>query len=106
MHWGQISELVLGHTAKAYLGLDQLPFLANPSSEQTPHVSSDFHVCLRQNVQLHTVPLLGVHPLHQPLMTLSARIWRFVGEVFGSDLVPVEALCPGLDESLVVLRRP
>lgn len=35
-------------------------------------------------------------------MSLAARIWRLGGEVLWANLVPVEALGSGLDESFII----
>jgi hypothetical protein len=89
---------------KTHLCFEKLPFLSHSRSEQAPHVPAHFHIRLSQDVQLDAVPLLGVLLLHQSLVPLSAGIWRLGGEVFRGDLIPVEALGPGLDESLIVFR--
>lgn len=47
-----------------YLLLNKLPLLSDASSKDTPHIASCFHVRLCQDVQLDTVPLLGVLSLH------------------------------------------
>lgn len=91
---------------KMYLLFQCLPLLADLVSKYGPHVSPHFHIGLRKNIELDTVPLLCILLLHQSLVPFAACIRRFSGEVLWSNLVPVEALRSGTNESFIVFAGP
>ena len=87
-----------------YLLFDNVPLLARASSKLTPDLLSHGHVLLCKALKLPVIPVVGVTTLGETLMALPAGVGSLGLEVGVLDLVPVEALRPGLQKLLIVLR--
>ena len=68
-----------------------MPLLAASIGQRLPDLLAHAHVFLAETFKLEAVKIGLASTLHQPLMTLSASIARFVWEGLALDLVPVLA---------------